>query len=141
MTAALSGPAPLEHDEGPVLVGARRAPFSFAVSRAMGTVVVTCHGAVDDGAATHLGAVLFDLIEAQGNLEVVLDLRDAALVDATDLAPFDTAAGWSLGRGGRLRMCVGSEAALAALSAAGLGHLVEMVTPRRLALRRLTSAG
>ena len=141
MTASLSGPAPLDHDSPrrSVLVGAARSAFSFAVSRAMGTVVVTCHGKLDGDAAGNLRAVLNDLIEAQGNLEVVIDLRDAVLAETADLAAFEAAANWSAARRGRLRMCVASEAARAPLTAAGLGQLVELVTPRRLALRRLAA--
>ena len=142
MTASLSEPARLPREAAgrPLFVGVR-ATFSFAVSRAMGTVVVTCHGELAGDAAASLRAALSDLIEAQGNLEVVVDLRDAVLSDGGAVAPFDAAARWSAARRGRLRVCVATEAARAPFVAVGLGPLVELVTPRRLALRRIPAAG
>ena len=54
---------------------------SIAVRRALGRVVVTVHGELDGPGATILERVLSDLIEDQGNLDVVLDLTDAHLGD------------------------------------------------------------
>ena len=49
---------------GPVQV--RSAHFSIAVSRALGSVVVAVHGNLDVPGARHLGSVLVDLIDDQG---------------------------------------------------------------------------
>ena len=54
-------------------------PRSISVRRAQGRVVVSVHGHVDGPRAAILEQVLSDLIEGQGNLDVLVDLRDAAL--------------------------------------------------------------
>lgn len=78
--------------------------FSVAVGRALGTVVVTVHGELDTSSSTYLGGVLDDLIDAQGNLAVVIDLRDLRRIDASGLAALDRSARAMAMRGGELSL-------------------------------------
>jgi anti-anti-sigma factor len=55
----------------------------WPVVRALGRIVVTPSGAVDAVAATRLRSLLADLIEGQGNLEVVVDAMYVASIDET----------------------------------------------------------
>lgn len=75
---------------GPVQV--RSAHFSLAISRALGSVVVAVHGNLDVPGTRHLGSVLADIIDGQGNLAVIIDLHDATALDARDLSVLATAA-------------------------------------------------
>ncbi|MGI8776293.1 MAG: STAS domain-containing protein [Acidimicrobiales bacterium] len=63
-------------------------PFSMAIGRALGTVVVTAHGDLDDAGAANLERVLDDLIDGQGNLHVVVDLHDVGAVGPSGLSMF-----------------------------------------------------
>jgi len=56
--------------------------LSVAIGRALGTVVVTVRGALEDCAAEPLGLVLRDLVDNQGNRKVVIDLRAASGVSS-----------------------------------------------------------
>ncbi len=60
-------------------------PRSISVRRAQGRVVVSVHGDLDGQRAAILEQVLSDLIDGQGNLDVLVDLRDAALADPVAL--------------------------------------------------------
>lgn len=44
-------------------------------------VVVTLRGALDASVAPRLRPLLWDLIDGQGNLDVVIDLRDVVVID------------------------------------------------------------
>lgn len=59
--------------------------FSLVFSRALGNVVVHVHGALDANTAPALEARLLDVIDGQGNRQVVLDLRKMTDVDAAGL--------------------------------------------------------
>ena len=59
--------------------------FSVVFSRALGKVVVHVHGPLDAETAPTLDAGLVDIIDAQGNREVVLDLRRMTAVDVAGL--------------------------------------------------------
>lgn len=119
---------------GPVVatrrIGSRAAPvdgptFALAIARAMGTVVVTAHGHLDADRGVLLEGVLVDLIEGQGNLEVVLDLRDVAAVDPSSVQVLVAAAAAAADRGGELTFAHASESVIATLAAAGLACVVE----------------
>jgi len=56
--------------------------LSVVIGRALGTVVVTVRGALEDCAAEPLGRVLRDLVDNQGNRRVVIDLRAASGVSS-----------------------------------------------------------
>ena len=79
--------------------------LSLAVGRAMGTVVVTLHGTVDAAAASVLECVLRDLIDEQGNLDVVVDLRRVVISDPAGHAVLVQASAWADRHGGRLTLC------------------------------------
>lgn len=101
---------------------ARSAHFSIAISRALGTVVVTVHGDLDPPGAKHLGSVLADLIYGQGNLDVVVDLHDASA--AKGLEVFAAAAKQASQRGAALSLCDPPTVFREALIQMGLGQLV-----------------
>lgn len=61
--------------------GTSPSPRSISVRRAEGRVVVAVCGDLDRQRAGILEQVLSDLIDGQGNLDVLVDLRDAALAD------------------------------------------------------------
>ena len=55
--------------------------FSLVFSRALGKVVVHVHGRLDANTAPALKDRLVDIIDGQGNRQVVLDLRQMTAVD------------------------------------------------------------
>lgn len=59
--------------------------FTLVFSRALGKVVVHVHGLLDANTAPALQARLVDLIDDQGNRQVVLDLRQMAGIDVAGL--------------------------------------------------------
>lgn len=59
--------------------------FSVVFSRALGKVVVHVHGELDATTAPILRVRLVDIIDDQGNRQVVLDLRKVTGVDADGL--------------------------------------------------------
>ena len=59
--------------------------FSLVFSRALGKVVVHVHGPLDENTAPALKARLVDIIDGQGNRQVVLDLRHMTGVDVAGL--------------------------------------------------------
>lgn len=78
--------------------------FSFHVAREHGAVVVTVHGDLDLAGASRLGTVLGDLVDDQGNMNVVVDLRDVGEVDMAAAGVFPAAATVARHHGGRLRL-------------------------------------
>ena len=81
-----------------------RREFSVAISRALGMIVVTVHGALSAGSSGQLRHILWDLIDQQGNRNVVLDLRDMTLGDGADLELFVDASHHAQELGGRLTL-------------------------------------
>lgn len=59
--------------------------FSLVFSRALGKVVVHVHGPLDATNAPALRARMVDIIDGQGNRQVVLDLRQMTGVDVAGL--------------------------------------------------------
>lgn len=53
----------------------------MGITRAFGRVVVTPHGALDREAVPLMRHVLTDLIDDQGNLDVVIDARHIVAID------------------------------------------------------------
>lgn len=76
--------------------------FSLAFSRALGKVVVHVHGALDADTAPALNDRLLDIIDGQGNRQVVLDLRRTTCVDASALRVLADAQERMDGYGGEL---------------------------------------
>ena len=54
--------------------------------RALGKVVVTVHGSLDGDTAPELRDRLVDLIEGQGNRQLVLELRETTSIDRAGVA-------------------------------------------------------
>jgi hypothetical protein len=85
--------------------GREEAPrFSIGIGRTGGTVVITVHGVdgLDDW--ERIDAVLRDIIDAQGNLDVLLDLGEVRSLES-DAAPLIVhAAQRAHSHGGRLRL-------------------------------------
>lgn len=77
----------------------------ITVARELGTVVVTVHGDFDLACSSRVGAVLGDLIDGQGNLNVSVDLSRVTSVDPAALGVF--AAGAKLGRHRGATLAVG----------------------------------
>lgn len=98
--------------------------FSIAIGRALGTVVVTVHGDLDELGARHLGSVLADLIDGQGNLAVVVDLQDTVASENGDLSVFATAAAHARRHGGVLSLSDPPDALYRALALVGLDRFV-----------------
>lgn len=78
--------------------------FVFAVRRLGPAVVVSLHGELAGPAVAQLEDVLHDLICGQGNLTVVVDVRDLSRVDRRALALFSAAADWACQVGGTFRL-------------------------------------
>ncbi len=76
--------------------------FSIVIRRNLGTVVITVHGELDISRAGHLGHILADIIDGQGNLSVVVDLHDATTSDPDSLWVFTDAAERARRRGGKV---------------------------------------
>ena len=110
---------------GAVLPGGRSsASSSIVIGRYQGTVLVTVHGELDIARAAHLGRVLADLIDGQGNLSVVVDLHDATAVDADSLSVFAEAAERAHRRGGTMRLSEPPAALHRALELRGLDEFI-----------------
>ncbi len=77
---------------------------TFSVSRTGGTVVVTIHGEIDSGDWARIDAILRDLIDAQGNLDVVLDLCEVVSLERDAVPLIVHAARQAHTHGGRLRL-------------------------------------
>lgn len=60
--------------------------FALTFGRAMGRVVVTVEGALDVNTAPEFGHRLLDLIEGQGNRQLVLELQGMTSIDRAGVA-------------------------------------------------------
>lgn len=106
--------------------GSSSARLSLVIGRCLGTVVVTVGGDLEASDAQRLERVLADLIDGQGNLDVVLDLGGLSRLDPCGVDVLAAAADNSAKRGGRLRLGHGRlrGVVLEALCRAGLARLV-----------------
>ena len=102
----------------------RSAHFSIAIGRALGTVVVTVHGELDGPGARHLGSVLADIIDGQGNLAVVVDLHDTIASDTSGLSVLAAASERASRHGGVLSLSDPPDALYQALVPMGLDRFV-----------------
>ena len=89
----------------------------LSISRALGNVVVTLHGHVDADVLDH---ALTDLAEDQGNLRLIIDLRDASSIDQPSVLVLTRASERVRERGGDLRLSGPREPVSEALERAGL---------------------
>jgi len=130
MTAFWRRPLPTTADAGirPPAVAGRpvAAADSVVIGRFRGTVVVTLHGDLDRGLATGLASTLHDLIEGQGNLAIVVDLRDVPLIDCSGVDVLVAAADRIETRGGEMRLGGPTGAAFDSLALSGLARLIDI---------------
>jgi anti-anti-sigma regulatory factor len=101
-----------------------RSRSGIVIGRYQATVVVTVHGDIDHPRAAHLGHVLADLIDGQGNLSLLVDLHDAG-ADASHVSVFADADERARLRGGSIVLSKPPAPLQEALRRQGLGHLVE----------------
>lgn len=71
---------------GGVPLNVERLRFSLTFGRAMGKVVVAVHGPLDVDTAPELRHRLLDLIEGQGNRQLVLELQGMTSIDRAGVA-------------------------------------------------------
>ena len=76
----------------------------FDIGRIEGTVVVTVHGEIGLDDWARIDAILRDLIDDQGNLDVVLDLCEVAYLESDAVPLIVDAARQAHTHGGRLRL-------------------------------------
>jgi anti-anti-sigma factor len=97
---------------------------SVTVARSAGTVVVTVRGELDAEMSQHLGGILADLIDGQGNLSVRVDLHEASATDPDCLWMLTEAAERAHRRGGTMRLDAAPGAVTSALELRGLDVFV-----------------
>lgn len=97
---------------------------SITVARSAGTVVVTVRGALDAEKSQHLGGILADLIDGQGNLSILVDLHDASATDPDCLWILTEAAERAHRRGATMRLDAAPPAVTSALQLRGLDNFV-----------------
>lgn len=103
--------------------GPRSQRLSLVVGRFRGTVVVTLRGELDAPGSQRLARTLADLVDGQGNLDIVLDVGGLGRVDPGCVDVLAASADNSARRGGRLRVGRANDIVLEALATAGLAPL------------------
>ena len=104
------------------------AEFSLVSSRVLGVVVIHVQGPLDAGAAPRLRERLVDIIDGQGNRQVVLDLRGMTAVDVAVLLVLVQTLTRMEEYGGELVLSGPTRCVARQLRAAGL-HEVFLITP------------
>jgi anti-anti-sigma factor len=107
-------------------VSSSRQDFSVAISRALGTIVVTVHGALDGVRSGELRRILGDLIGRHDNRDVVVDLRDMTVADGAHLKLFVDVSRHAWERGGHLTLSGPCHAASEAFARAGLTEALDV---------------
>ncbi len=109
----------------------RGSPWLLTISRTLGAVVVTVDGSLDTRTAAVLGDALSDLIDGQGNLLVVVDVRRMVVADPEALQVLIDARRSLESREGRFLLAAPSPATALVLRAGGLGAVIELHPERR----------
>ena len=99
--------------------------LSVTISRALGTIVVTVHGVLDDRAG-ELRRILGDLTGQPENQDVVVDLRDMTVADDAQLTLFVDASNHARERGGHLVLSGPCPATAAALARGALTEALDV---------------
>lgn len=102
--------------------------FSLELSRALGMAVVHVRGTLDAGAAPALRTRLANVIDGQGNRQVVLDLRGMTAIDRAGMLVLVDALTRMEDYGGDLVLSGPTSAVAEQLRAARL-HEVFLITP------------
>jgi anti-anti-sigma factor len=100
--------------------------FSMSFTPVLGRVVMSVHGDLDLYSARRMRDALTDLVDRQGNLDVVIDLKDLAFVDSTGLDVLVGALHRARAIGGHLTLSAPSRAVLQVLEVAGLHRLFDI---------------
>jgi anti-sigma B factor antagonist len=100
--------------------------FSLAFSRTLGCVVVQIHGPLDVNHAQELDDRLADVIDGQGNRQLVLDLAGMTHVDSAGVGVLVGTLRKLQRRGGRLVLSAASSEVALTLEAAGLDKVFDM---------------
>lgn len=79
-------------------------PIDIAIARSGGTVVITIRGVAGFDGWERIDAVLRDIIDSQGNLDVLLDLGEVAAIERNAAPLIVHAAQRAHSHGGRLRL-------------------------------------
>jgi anti-anti-sigma factor len=114
---------------GPAGTATTRSRSALVIGRYQETVVVTVHGELEHPRTAHLGHVLADLIDGQGNMSLVVDLHDATAADARQMLVLADADQRARQRGGSITLSKPSAALHQVLRQQGLGHVVEPLPP------------
>ncbi len=101
--------------------------FSLRFSRQDAHVLVAVQGDLDADSAPMLRQRLSDLIESQGNLSIVVDLRSTTFIDSSGLTVLVTAHKWLQARGGELRLLGPRRSAHRILQISGLSRILTIV--------------
>ena len=75
---------------------------AISISRSLSRVIVTLRGVLDGSAAPRLRPLLWDLIDGQGNLDVLVDLEDVAVIDPAGIGLLVGTSERMRRRGGRI---------------------------------------
>lgn len=102
--------------------------FSLVFSRALGNVIVHIHGVLAANSAHELKDRLVDVIDGQGNRQLVVDLRKTTRIDSTGFSVLVDALHRQRERGGDLVLSGPTTDVAQALVAAGLDKVFE-ITP------------
>jgi anti-anti-sigma factor len=105
-----------------------RPDFALGFSRARGKVIVHVDGALDAASAPELEDRLVDVIDGQGNRQLVLDLTGTTRVDAAGLAVLVLALRRMNEMGGELALSGLTRGVVETIDASGL-HGVFRITP------------
>ena len=116
------------HRERGFLITRRWSEFSLGFSRALGRVIIHIHGALDGESAHELRDRLVDVIDGQGNLRLVVDLRATTFIDATGFAVLVDALKRMQKNGGEFVLSAPASDVAAAFRAAGLDNVFD-ITP------------
>lgn len=100
--------------------------FSLAFSRALSKVIVHIHGALDADTALELHERLVDVIDGQGNLQLVLDLRGMTLIDSAGFSVLVDALKRMQKNGGQLVLSGPTSAVTDTFGDAGLDNVFVM---------------
>lgn len=103
---------------------ARTVGMSPVVGRALGTVVVTLRGELDGSGSVYLAALLDDLIDGQGNLDVGIDLRSVGSIDCASVEALAVAAHQLARHGGQMSLARPAPSVREVLVATGLAGLI-----------------
>ncbi len=109
----------------------RAAAWHVDITRSLGAVIVTVEGPLDARTAAALGDTLSDLIDGQGNLFLVVDVRAMVVTDVLALAVLTAARHSMEAREGRFLLAGALPVTALALRSGGLGAVIERHPERR----------